>query len=63
MKFLRGYTRYEAGICIDMLSLPFIKVMQRMYIKGRFRYMYKCEEVVYPFVPLHRDALFIVLCP
>jgi hypothetical protein len=31
----------EAGICIDMLSLPFIKDMQRMYIRGRFRYMYK----------------------
>jgi len=33
---------------MDMLSLPFIQDMQRMYRKGRFRYKFKWKEIVLP---------------
>jgi hypothetical protein len=49
---------------MNMLSLPFIQDMQRMYRKRRLRYMFKMKGSRFTlFVPSHRDAPFIVLCP
>jgi hypothetical protein len=46
---------------MNMLSLPFIQDMQGM--KEDLGTCMNEIEKFYPFVPLHSDALFIVLCP
>jgi hypothetical protein len=46
-----------------MLSLPFIQDMQREYEKETLGTSLNERKLFYPFVPSHRDALFIVLCP
>jgi hypothetical protein len=49
---------------MDMLSLPFIQGMQRKCIeKEDLGTSLNEGKWFYPFVPSHRDALFIVHCP
>jgi hypothetical protein len=50
---------------MNMLSLPFTQDVQRMFRKKEdLGTSFKNErKLFYPFVPSHRDALFIVLCP